>query len=64
MSKVVYICDPEKNTTCSKECCKRFGICRATTDVRFARLDENGKPIVIDRSVTWKDYWPRPSTNG
>ena len=43
----VYICDPAKNTSCTKEGCM---ICRCTTKKEFAKTGENGKPIVAVRS--------------
>lgn len=46
----VYICDPEKNTSCSKEGCKIFHLCRCTSNKEFAKTGENGKPIVAVRS--------------
>lgn len=46
----VYICDPEKNTSCTKEGCMIFHLCRCTTNKEFAKTGENGKPIVAVRS--------------
>lgn len=45
-----YICDPEKNTLCTKEGCMIFNFCRCTTHKEFAKTGENGKPIVAVRS--------------
>ena len=47
----LYLCDPIKNTKCPKTSCKynpdaKFGECTNTAKKEFARLDENGEPIV------------------
>ena len=39
-----YICEPEKNTECSKTLCQEF--CKATAFEEFAKRDENGRAIV------------------
>ena len=39
-----YICEPEKNTECSKTFCQEF--CKATAFEEYAKRDENGAPIV------------------
>lgn len=39
-----YICEPEKNTECSKTFCQEF--CKATAFKEYAKRDENGAPIV------------------
>lgn len=46
----VYICDPTKNTSCTKEGCMIFHLCRCTTNKEFAKTGENNKPIVAVRS--------------
>lgn len=46
----VYICDPAKNTSCTKEGCKIFRWCRCTINKEFSKTDENGKPIVAKLS--------------
>ena len=46
----VYICDPAKNTSCTKEGCKIYNVCRCTTKKEFAKTDESNKPIVAKRS--------------
>lgn len=52
--ELLYLCDPEKNTECSKtgcyhnpnaECEKKDG-CKATSNKEYAKLTESGKPIV------------------
>ena len=48
--KVAYICDPAKNTSCTKEGCMIFHLCQCTTNKEFAKTGENGKPIVAVRS--------------
>ena len=45
-----YICDPAKNTSCTKEGCKIYNVCRCTTKKEFAKTDESNKPIVAKRS--------------
>lgn len=47
----LYMCDHTKNTECPKTSCKynpdaKFGECTNTAKKEFARLDENGEPIV------------------
>lgn len=47
----LYMCDHTKNTECPKKSCKynpdaKFGECTNTAKKEFARLDENGEPIV------------------
>lgn len=45
----LYICDPEKNTECDKQCCAatsdEWPYCTLTTKPEFAKQDENGQPI-------------------
>lgn len=43
---ILYVCDPEKNVTCTKEGCQIFHECYCTTHQEFAELDENGNPRV------------------
>lgn len=48
--KLMYICDPEKNTGCKKTMCKanhpnHLCICDRTSNAAFAILDENGEPV-------------------
>lgn len=44
MLLTTYECDPEKNIGCPKDCCQKE--CFATTRLEFAKLDEDGQPIV------------------
>ena len=47
---ILYKCDPEKNTGCSKTHCKyylKYGECEGTSKEEYAVLDDKGKPIVI-----------------
>lgn len=44
----VYLCDPDKNTKCSKTFCKEF--CKATAFEEYAKRDENGAPIIATES--------------
>lgn len=45
----IYLCDPEKNIECKRsvggECCSEY--CAATTNPKYAKLDEYGKPIRV-----------------
>ena len=44
---ILYICDPEKNTECSKEECHiNGGQCRCTEDSRYAKRINNGKLLI------------------
>lgn len=49
---ILYYCDPEKHTECSKRSCayvptkEEGGICCATFRRAFARTDENGVPMI------------------
>lgn len=48
MNNKTYLCDPEKNTTCSKALCfEHGGPCGTTDDVRFAMRDFLGAPAEI-----------------
>ena len=43
-----YLCDPAKNTACSKTLCfERGGPCGVTDDVRAAMRDLLGRPVEI-----------------
>ena len=45
----LYLCDPIKNTECSKTSCKfvqNIGECTNTTKKEFAKIDEHGEPII------------------
>lgn len=39
-----FICDPEKNTECTKTFCQEY--CKATAFEEYAKRDEHGAPIV------------------
>lgn len=44
----LYVCDPARNTACSKALCfEHGGPCGATDDVRFALRDFFGRPVEI-----------------
>lgn len=52
MKKVIlYLCDPDKNTECSKTHCKyknsKGAECGNTSKREYAALNENGEPIVV-----------------
>lgn len=47
-----YVCDPARNTACSKELCfERGGPCGVTDDVRAAMRDLLGRPVEIIEEV-------------
>lgn len=46
MQLTAYECDPEKNVSCPKDYCQKE--CRNTTRLEFAKLDEDGQPIVSE----------------
>lgn len=48
----LYVCDHTKNTECHKTSCAfdpnaKCGVCTNTTKKEFAKLNENGEPIVL-----------------
>ena len=49
--RLLYLCDPDKNTDCPKTYCAYlhpgFGECCRTSDIRFAKTGEDGKPVEI-----------------
>lgn len=46
----VYLCNfMDRDCNRSPGCCKRGGACHCTTDKKFAQLQDNGQPIVVDR---------------
>ena len=48
----LYVCDPERNTTCSKLLCFECGgPCGVTDDVRAAMRDLLGRPVEIIEEV-------------
>lgn len=48
--KVLYLCDPTKNTKCGgrETCVRDFEYCHCTTKPECAYLDEDGKPVKAD----------------
>ena len=47
--KILYRCDPEKNTECRKRGCakeKKAFRCKCTSNPDYAVKDNNGKPII------------------
>lgn len=46
----VYLCNfMDRDCNRSPGCCMQGGPCHCTTDKKFAQLQNDGKPIVIDR---------------
>lgn len=61
--KVLYECDPEKNTECRKIMCftKAGGrgskcVCTATKNPEYAKKDQDGQPIISKEWMTWQRY--------
>lgn len=53
----LYLCDPEKNTACSKtrcayNICSQNRVCRATTNPDFSVLDHCGNPVFA-KTALW-----------
>ena len=53
----LYACDPKKNRECRKTGCVYWPYaivkqCSMTTNPAYAKLDENGEPIRIERPLT------------
>lgn len=51
-----YICDPEKNERCglsTGKCSAKRNGCKSTTYPQFAKLDENGNPIIDQDAVAY-----------
>lgn len=52
---VLYLCDPEKNVYCRKNCCAykltraEGGVCTATFRREFAREYSDGSPMIYER---------------
>lgn len=59
ISDPVYICDPLKHSTCNKEVCWDFGKgpCRCTTNKKYAKLDNDGKPILATDNEAFNLEW-------
>ena len=56
--KILYKCDPDKNTACRKTHCKYDpcvvnGECDSTSQEQYAVLDDNGKPIITYNFIRW-----------
>lgn len=45
---ILYVCEPAKNTECSKKLCQEF--CKATAFEKYAKRDEHGAPIIATES--------------
>ena len=55
MSSKFYVCDPARNTACTKLLCfERGGPCGTTDDVRCALRDLTGCPVEIVRKENEK----------
>ena len=53
----LYACDPKKNRECRKTGCVYWPYaiakqCSMTTNPAYAKLDENGEPIRIERPLS------------
>lgn len=54
--KTMYLCDPEKNTKCTKTHCiynpdAKWRRCDMTSDKEYARLDLKGQPCIVPEDV-------------
>lgn len=64
-TQTLYMCDPEKNTGCTKDCClyNPYAIgrwCCFTRNQAYARLNKRGKPI----KATWyREMWTEDKTD-
>lgn len=57
MEKILYKCDPEKNTACRKTHCKFNpavigGECDSTSEEQYAVIDDKGNPIITYDGTT------------
>lgn len=55
--KILYKCDPEKNTGCKKTHCKFNpvvigGECDSTSEEQYAVIDDKGNPIITYDGTT------------
>lgn len=60
--QVIYVCDPERATKCSKEGCwyLQDGPCRCTSKKENAKRDVDGKPVIAETMDIWNDaYWEK-----
>lgn len=49
-TKVIFLCDPKKNTRCKKTSCYlNGGDCRGTLHPAFSLLDTDGKPMILKK---------------
>lgn len=56
-SEIMYLCDPDKNTKCSKRICHKNALCKVRGDKRckitrnpdFAVTDEKGEKVILLR---------------
>lgn len=51
---IMYECDREKNVPCTKRSCTIRKVCSCTKDPKYARLDENGDPIIAYARIEGK----------
>lgn len=50
IGKELYFCNPVKNYDCKKTgCFLKNGPCHATTNIKFAVLNLEGKPILFEK---------------
>lgn len=54
-----YVCDPARNTKCSKEGCWYIskGPCRCTSKKKCAKLDADGKPVIATDIEITNEEW-------
>lgn len=56
MKRILYVCDPEKNTSCGKQMClynprSSWRVCWATHKKDCARPDLNGAPCTVPEEL-------------
>lgn len=52
--RILYRCDPTKNTKCTKENCGT--LCTETTVKEYAKINENGDPIRTQAFIVKRKY--------
>ena len=55
----VYLCDPWRNRKCDKKACWIIskGPCQCTKKKKYAKRDENGKPVIATDEQIWNDAY-------
>ena len=58
--KPIYICDPTKATSCSKDACWYVykdlpGPCKCTSKKKYAKIGKDGKPTIASDMDIWNE---------